>query len=90
MKLKRKTVIMTACWVILIGCFVVAIWYDETVVQPKHAAARETLSIAERYGLTPVCINGVEYWMNPGAHSRSWMLSPKFSPYNSAPDTCEE
>jgi hypothetical protein len=87
--MKRSTIILTVAWVALIVAFAGLIWHDETVVKPTKAAAFEALSATEKRGLIPVCLDGVEYWMNPGAHSRSWMLSPKYSPGNAVPDTCD-
>jgi hypothetical protein len=87
--MKHSCIFWTLFWVVLIGGFAYAIWYDETVIQPVKQAEREAMPATERYLLTPVCLNGVEYWMNPSAHSRSWMLTPKYSPGNTAPDICD-
>ena len=86
--MKLSTIIWTVVWVTIIGAIIGVIWYDETVAQPAKAAARAALSIEERYGLESVCLNGVEYWMNTGTDSRSWMLTPKYSPGSATPNTC--
>ena len=87
--MKLSTIIWTVVCVVMLGAIVSVVWYDETVATPAKAAAFEALPTNEKYGLIPVCLNGVEYWMNTGFDSRSWMVAPKYSPGNTAPDTCD-